>query len=84
MPFRIEQQGSKQARFLFCPDCGDLVAVTCQIGGENKGTVNARFLGEYPSLREAVPVSPKVLSPREKRTRWRQAWMSVTIAIQGV
>ncbi|WP_461538425.1 GFA family protein [Spongorhabdus nitratireducens] len=79
MPFRTKQQGSKQAQFLFCSSCNDLIAVICQIRGEYKGTVSARYLSEYSFMKEALPISPKVLSPKEKWTRWEQMWMPVAI-----
>ena len=70
-------QGSGQAAFWRCRQCKQIVAVTCEISGILKGTVNAHLLDAHHTLKPAVSVSPRLLSPDEKLARWNQVWMPV-------
>lgn len=68
------RQGSKTADFMFCRDCGVLVAVICEREGIVSGAVNARCLNEYESFGEPVIVSPQKLTKEEKTARWETIW----------
>ncbi len=71
-------QGSEQAIFWQCKSCHDLIGVTHEFENGLQGAVNANLFAESYKLQNSVPVSPKTLSPEEKRERWREGWMSVT------
>lgn len=78
-PFEVNRQGSNQAMFLTCADCGAVVAVVHQLGGCLKGAVNAGLLKESERLQKQVVVSPRHLDPQEKLTRWESIWSVVTV-----
>lgn len=78
-PLKIQQQGSNQASFLTCSSCGTTVAVVCQYSGKLKGTINAMLLDEFHKLQEPVVVSPKLLEPKEKLSRWEDVWLNVKV-----
>jgi len=77
----IEQllQGSKQATFWQCKDCDNLIAVTYESEKGLQGAVNASLFTEKYNIQEPISVSPKTLSPDEKRERWTAAWMQVQL-----
>ena len=77
---REYRQGSGNARFLLCGDCGVLVAV---VNDEEplRGAVNARCLSGAPTFGEAVRVSPQALPAEDKRARWRQVWTPATLRV---
>jgi len=74
------RQGSGQAEFLLCRDCGVLVAVVAGredgdlIGAANRNAFDARdgFAGE-------TVVSPRLLAADAKLARWSQVWMPVEL-----
>ncbi len=76
---RLEQlmQGSEQAIFWQCKSCHNLIAVTHEFENGLQGAVNASLLAEKYDLQNPVTVSPKTLSPEEKRARWKEVWMQV-------
>lgn len=76
-PLRTERQGSGLARMLHCADCGDLIAVTCEIDGRLRGALRAAILDDAALLPAAETVSPKRLRPDEKLDRWRSVWLHV-------
>lgn len=71
------QQGSEQAIFWQCTSCHDLVGVTHEFENGIKGAVNASLFAANYELQNAIVVSPKTLSPEEKRERWGGVWMRV-------
>lgn len=73
------RQGSEQAEFLACPQCDDVVAVTNNSDNGLKGAVSAGLYRDNYALGEFVPASPKQLSADEKRGRWSELWLSVSI-----
>ena len=75
----IFKQGSEQAEFLHCPQCGDMTCVICRIGSHYIGAINTSISPIFDVLRAPVPVSPKLLSAREKMDRWQSAWFPVDI-----
>ena len=65
-------QGSGQAEFLLCRNCGVLVGVFYRREGRLYGTVNAKVLeAEFAAPR---PASPKQLSDEDKVQRWQELW----------
>jgi len=78
-PFKVINQGSNQAMFLVCSDCGDVVAVAYPFHDCVKGAVNAGLLNGSADLREPKFVSPKQLVPKEKLNRWNSLWFRVRV-----
>ena len=70
----IETQGSGQVEMLFCPGCGNTLGACINIDDQLIGVVNGRLLDEADRLPGAEIVSPKKLSPEEKRIRWLAIW----------
>jgi hypothetical protein len=79
---RMYRQGSGQAEFLLCRNCGVLVGVFYRSEGRLYGTVNAKVLGaEFAAPR---PASPKQLSDEDKVQRWQELWFpGVSIIAQS-
>jgi hypothetical protein len=73
------RQGSEQAEFMICRDCGVLVAVTARdaqgalFGAVNRNAFDCR---EFPA--ETI-VSPQRLSAEAKLARWIEVWTSTQI-----
>lgn len=70
-----EKQGSGQADMVKCPECGDLIAVTCCLEEEMKGAVRMAILNDWHELPAPQVVSPKSLAAEAKRERWKTAWL---------
>ena len=70
------RQGSALAEFLFCNYCGVLTCVLYPTEAGNYGAVNVRIVDPEVQFGEEQVVSPKVLSPQEKSSRWREVWFS--------
>jgi hypothetical protein len=81
-PLTQLKQGSEQAIFWQCPSCGDVVVVTAMLNSGLSGAVNAKLLSRHLSLGIPVFVSPKVLSPGEKRARWNSSWLRVSFNVK--
>ncbi|MEM7081248.1 MAG: hypothetical protein AAF465_00715 [Pseudomonadota bacterium] len=77
---RPVRQGSEQAVFWACPVCNEIVAVTHQDGGTLRGAANAALFANHHTMKAPITVSPKLLSPEEKRDRWVEIWASVEFA----
>jgi hypothetical protein len=72
---RRYRQGSGQADFLICGDCGVLVGVTCvDNDGLLRGAVNRNSFDERHLLGAEVVASPQQLAPAAKLARWSQLW----------
>lgn len=71
------KQGSEQATFWQCSSCKQIVAVTCKFTDEIRGAVNGVLFSKESKLKTVVTVSPKFLSPTEKRERWSTSWLQV-------
>ena len=70
------RQGSAQARFLLCGECGVLVAVMARaIDGRLLGAANRNALNERMDLVDETIVSPRLLAPDAKLARWSDVWM---------
>ncbi|OOG59110.1 aldehyde-activating protein [Rhodanobacter sp. B05] len=78
------RQGSEAALFRLCSRCGVLVAVTFEHDNRLFAAVNARCLDEWAGLASSVPVSPRLLSPEEKKSRWVQLWIPDVELVPGV
>ena len=74
------KQGSKQAEFLSCVNCEQVVAVVTRINGELRGAVNALCLFDSDDIASTVAISPKALSADEKNQRWNDIWCSVNLS----
>ena len=79
VPLNVLKQGSKQASFLQCSQCNQVVAVVYDFGQCLQGAVSASLFKEGFPLSEDQTVSPKLLSAEEKRARWERLWFSVEI-----
>ena len=77
------RQGSGQAQFLLCAQCGVLVAVIARdeaghlIGAANRNAFDAR-----EAFAPAVTASPQQLAPGAKLSRWTQLWTPVAVEEQ--
>ncbi len=73
------QHGSKQAIFVSCNHCHDVVAVICKFDNIYKGAVNAAILEDFRKMKAPQVVSPKLLSAIEKYKRWNRLWLTVEL-----
>jgi hypothetical protein len=72
---RRYRQGSGQAEFLLCGDCGVLVAVICTgDDGTLRGAINRNSFDERERFAPEVTASPQQLAPDAKLARWSQLW----------
>ena len=77
---RRYRQGSGQADFLFCGDCGVLVAVVCaDETGALRGAVNRNSFDQHHLLGSEVVASPQLLAAEAKLARWSQLWTPTTL-----
>jgi hypothetical protein len=75
------RQGSGQAEFLVCRDCGVLVAVVARTAdGRLLGAANRNAFDARASFGEQAVVSPQQLAPDAKLARWTQLWTPVELA----
>jgi hypothetical protein len=70
------RQGSGQAEFLICTNCGVLVGVLYQSEGRLYGAANAKAIQGGKGFGPEQPVSPKTLSADAKASRWLDVWFS--------
>jgi hypothetical protein len=81
---RRYRQGSGQAEFLFCADCGVLVAVVARTGdGGWLGAANRNAFDERDAFAAEAGVSPRQLDPGAKLSRWTQLWTPVEFDLHG-
>ena len=78
-----DTQGSGQVEMLFCPSCGNTVGACLSDSNQMIGVVNGLLLDETDRLPVPQIVSPKHLSPEEKRIRWHSIWMPTKICIEN-
>ena len=79
IPFTTQQQGSEQATFMQCGQCGDVLAVCFESAHGKLGAVNTQVLLEKQQLKSALTVSPKNLSAERKAKRWSKVWMPTSV-----
>lgn len=78
---RRYRQGSGQAEFLSCAECGVLVAVVCNDeSGVLRGAVNRNAFDERHLLGAEVVASPRRLEPAAKLSRWSQLWTPARVS----
>jgi len=80
---RVYRQGSKRAQFLMCANCGVLVAVLMEEEGRTYGAANAACVAGRQAFAAPVPVSPQLLGPDEKVSRWQQAWVADVLVVKA-
>lgn len=69
------RQGSGQADFLVCGNCGVLVAVIAPTReGHLRGAVNRNAFDRHSGFPAEVVVSPQRFAPEAKLARWSQLW----------
>jgi hypothetical protein len=76
------RQGSEQAEFFLCRNCGVLVVVLYQGSQRLYATVNVKALDSTVKFGAEQAVSPKKLSADEKASRWQGIWFS-NVRIHG-
>ena len=70
------RQGSAQAEFLLCRECGVLVAVVARAAdGRLLGAANRNALDARTELARETIVSPRLLAADAKLARWGDVWM---------
>lgn len=70
----INQNGDELANFYYCNDCGDLLAVGCNLNGHLRGAVNPNLLRDANQLGKPIQIQPRLLSSDEKLDRWGKLW----------
>lgn len=70
-------QGSKQASFLTCPECMDVIAATIEKADGLIGALNSTLLADAQQLKTATVASPQQLSSIDKLARWQLVWQPV-------
>tara|TARA_B100001540_G_C15802563_1_gene640576 strand:- start:604 stop:1017 length:414 start_codon:yes stop_codon:yes gene_type:complete len=71
---RINEHGSRQAKFHECGNCGDVVLVVARIDGDLYCALNVNCLQQRQRFPQAIEVNFSDQSPREKLRRWQQNW----------
>jgi len=66
-----------------CANCGVLVAVVMEDAGRFYGAANAACLEGRGAFAAPDPVSPQLLGPDEKVTRWQQAWVAEVLVVKA-
>ena len=75
------RQGSGQAEFLVCANCGVLVAVSYKDAGRTVAAVNSQAI-EGVRFGEKTTASPKKLGPEDKTKRWKDLWFQDVSLVQ--
>lgn len=70
----IIQNGDQLANFYYCDSCNDLLAVGCDINGQQRGAVNSNLLFNSSKLGKQIQIQPRLLSSNEKLDRWGKLW----------
>ena len=78
-----ETQGSGQVEMLFCPSCGNTLGASLKHDNQTIGVVNGLLLDEADRLPAPQIVSPKKLSPEEKRIRWLSIWTPAKFDVES-
>jgi hypothetical protein len=68
------RQGSAQAEFIYCKNCGVLVGVLYADDRRLYAAVNAKAVSGGKPFGPEQPVSPKALTADEKVKRWQALW----------
>lgn len=75
----IYRQGSGQAEFILCRNCGVLMGVSYRDSGRLYAAVNRQVIENGAHFGDSQTVSPQTLSPEQKTSRWKNAWFSSVI-----
>ena len=76
------RQGSGQAEFLLCRDCGVLVAVVARAeDGRLLGAANRNAFDAREAFATETTVSPQTLAADAKLARWTQLWTPVALEV---
>lgn len=76
------RQGSGQAEFLLCRECGVLVAVVARDGGGRLlGAMNRAAFDARDAFGAETLVSPQRLDPATKLERWTRLWTPAEIIV---
>jgi hypothetical protein len=76
------RQGSDQAEFLLCRNCGVLVAVVARANdGRMIGAANRNAFDAHDQFVDETSVSPRLLAADAKRERWSQLWTPTDLSI---
>ncbi|WP_406662964.1 hypothetical protein [Gallaecimonas sp. GXIMD1310] len=78
-----DHNGDGLAGFYRCRHCHDLIVIACHLQGTLRGVVNASLLADSAAFADAISVSPKTLTAREKTQRWQQLWGTVVASAPG-
>lgn len=79
---RRYRQGSGQADFLLCAECGVLVAVMARTDdGRLLGAGNRNAFDDRDAFAGETTVSPQQLGPGAKLSRWSQLWTPVELEL---
>lgn len=70
------RQGSGQAEFLLCKECGVLVGVVHRSDGQVHAAVNVKALPGAAEFGAEQTVSPQKLSADAKVKRWQDVWFA--------
>jgi hypothetical protein len=77
------RQGSGQAEFLLCLNCGVLVAVMARAEDRRRlGAANRNSFDPPACFGKETCVSPRLLAAGTKLARWTQAWMPVALSTE--
>ena len=80
---RRYRQGSGQADFLLCAECGVLVAVMARTDdGRLLGAANRNAFDDRVAFGGETTVSPQQFEPGAKRSRWSQLWTPVDLEVR--
>ena len=76
------RQGSEQAEFLLCRNCGVLVAVIDRCNqGRMIGAVNRNAFDARDEFVDETIVSPRLLAADAKRARWGELWTPTELSV---
>ena len=78
-PLDVQIQGSSQASFITCNCCKSVIAAPLQLESSLVGALNSALLSKSSLFQEAITVSPKALSAKEKVDRWQTVWLKVKV-----
>lgn len=75
----VQRQGSMQAEFLTCPECGDVLAASMIIHKQRRASVNVKLFAAQETIRPGQAASPKRLNAQDKVSRWEIIWMPLDL-----
>lgn len=79
----LYRQGNELADMILCARCGVLVGALFREEGSLYATVNVRSLQGNDGFAPEQEVSPKLLVPEDKISRWKKVWFR-NVRLEGV